>query len=154
MSARFGTVEERFMANVQKTETCWVWMGYKHPSGYGQFSIKHKSIRAHRFSYIMKHGKIPDDMIICHKCDNPSCVNPDHLFAGTHTDNIIDSIKKGRRFNSDGSYHTAKLTTSEVLRIRELYAGGTFTKAELGRKFHVNKGNIGLIINGKAWIHI
>ena len=90
-------MEERFWKRVQKTETCWLWTGAKNKKGYGTFYIsKYEPIGAHRFSYLLAEGKSPEELFVCHKCDNPSCVRPDHLFLGTNTDNMRDAKKKGR----------------------------------------------------------
>lgn len=76
---------------------CWEWISKKDKDGYGKFIIGKKSIRAHRFSYEFFESEIMEKMFICHSCDNPSCVNPKHLWLGTNQDNQIDSVKKGRR---------------------------------------------------------
>lgn len=88
-----------FWSKVQKTDDCWIWTAGKTPNGYGRFSIKRKPVYAHRVSYVIEHGSISEDLCICHTCDNPSCVRPDHLFQGTHSDNQIDSVRKGRQMN-------------------------------------------------------
>jgi hypothetical protein len=98
--------EERFWKKVNKTEDCWLWLG--HLQRYGRF--KPQGIRnspqvlAHRYSYELHFGPIPIGMNVLHKCDNPACVNPDHLFLGTQKDNVIDMMNKGR-----GSIHIASL---------------------------------------------
>jgi hypothetical protein len=93
------TPEERFWSKVQKTETCWLWMGARHPhGGYGQFvGPPIKELRAHRYSWVLAYGPIPDGLLVCHRCDNPPCVRPDHLFLGTHLDNALDMMAKGRK---------------------------------------------------------
>ena len=92
---------ERFWSKVEKTDGCWLWKSTKIPNGYGQMHFGHKYLRkpmlAHRVSWIL-HNKtnIPDGLFVCHHCDNPPCVRPDHLFAGTRSDNMLDCSKKGR----------------------------------------------------------
>jgi hypothetical protein len=89
--------EVRFWRMVQKTDGCWLWMGAKFRRGYGQFrGYKGKSWKAHRFAFKLNGGELVPGEYICHRCDNPSCVRPDHLFAGTPTDNVQDCIRKGR----------------------------------------------------------
>lgn len=96
------TIEERFWLRVMKTDTCWIWNGWSGNKNYGRMSIydkgKMKNIPtlAHRVSWELHNGKIPHGIHVLHKCDNPPCVNPDHLFLGTHKDNMMDMSKKGR----------------------------------------------------------
>lgn len=88
---------ERFWNNVIKNpEGCWGWRAYKDPNGYGQMSVMGKLQRAHRISYTLHYGVIPKGMMVCHKCDNPECTNPDHLFLGTNADNMRDAYKKAQ----------------------------------------------------------
>lgn len=96
--ARTKTIEERFWAKVQKTDDCWMWTGATR-HGYGEISKGGKSTEifvASRFSYELHFGPIPDGFLVCHRCDNPPCVRPDHLFLGTHVENTSDMLSKGR----------------------------------------------------------
>lgn len=87
---------DRFWARVDKSGECWVWTGAALPAGYGRWKGAHRLVYAHRFSWELANGPIPDGMLVCHRCDNPPCVRPDHLFLGTPTDNIRDMNAKGR----------------------------------------------------------
>jgi len=89
---------DRFWEKVDTSRECWEWTGSKRPLGYGQMGIPgtNRPVGAHRISWELHFGPIPDDMFVCHRCDNPKCVRPDHLFLGTPTDNVRDMVAKGR----------------------------------------------------------
>src|SRR3990167_294843 len=89
--------KKRFFEKVEKTNTCWIWKGQIVPSAYGAFYIHEKNTYAHRASWIIHFGDIPEGLFVCHKCDNPPCCNPEHLFLGTPKDNTHDMMKKGRK---------------------------------------------------------
>jgi hypothetical protein len=91
-----GTLENRFLSYVDKSDNCWIWKGTIHKNGYGRLHIGKKSCYAHRVSWYLKHGEIPIGLCVCHTCDNPLCVNPSHLWLGTIADNMHDRDKKGR----------------------------------------------------------
>jgi len=102
---------------VDKKTGCWIWNATKKDKGYGVFKFG-KHLLVHRLMYSIFRGVIPDGMLVCHKCDTPSCVNPDHLFLGTNIDNIRDAARKGR-MRRGTSCHSSKLTHSKVLEIRK-----------------------------------
>ena len=91
----FGSVEERFLSKIEKTAGCWLWRGGCSGNGYGSFWAG-KNVPAHRFAYEMFRGPIPSRMWVCHTCDTPLCVNPEHFFLGTSSDNLLDASRKGR----------------------------------------------------------
>lgn len=117
-------------------------------------SVNGKPKRANRLSYEIHKGEIPKGMEVCHSCDNPSCVNPDHLWLGTHKDNIRDCHKKGRANICKGSKKPqSKLTEKDVLEIREKY-NNPYTSSELSKIYGVCKKNILTILHGNAWKHV
>lgn len=103
--AAAAATPDRFMVSFKKhdgPDGCWVWTRHFFDDGYGKFKgpgPDHKTLQAHRYAYELFVGPIPEGMLVCHKCDNPPCVRPDHLFIGTHIDNIKDCIAKGRRWH-------------------------------------------------------
>lgn len=139
--------EKRFFAKVKVTDTCWEWLGSKW-RGYGRLTVNGIPKKAHRFMWEMTHGSIPSDMHVLHSCDNPACVNPAHLFLGTHQDNMKDKIKKGRSNKGAKNGH-AKLTASDVAKIKEL--NGSITQKEISQIFSVSQVQISRIVTGKRW---
>ena len=134
---------------------CWIWMGGLHNDGYGRFSASFKGPRilAHRYAFERKHGEIPARMLICHRCDVPACVNPDHLFLGTVIDNNRDRSLKQRSARGEKS-GKAKLTADQVLEIRAAAVkrnGGIY---DLARKFSVSHYTIRDIRRGRNWEHL
>ena len=89
-------IDARFWSKVVKADGCWEWTAYRDPLGYGRLNVDGVPVLAHRLAYELEHGAIPDGMCILHRCDNPPCVNPDHLWLGTQADNSLDMASKGR----------------------------------------------------------
>tara|TARA_R110000796_G_scaffold49573_1_gene118203 strand:- start:231 stop:683 length:453 start_codon:yes stop_codon:yes gene_type:complete len=143
---------DRFWDKVDKTGDCWIWTGAKQHSGYGRFRFNGGLDGAHRVSYILSYGPIPADKMVCHSCDNPSCVNPAHLWAGTGKDNMQDAVQKGRaaRGETQGS---SKLTAANVLSIREIANGGT-TQVKIAEQFNISSAHVSDIVLRKRWRHI
>lgn len=156
-----GDDEARFWSYVQKTDTCWLWVGAVDRLGYGSITVGSKFKLVHRMSYELNVGPIPDRLLVCHSCDVRNCVNPEHLWLGTHSENTRDMISKGRgnfvgpknpRKGSEVVF--SKLDELTVLEIRKLYATGKFGIRELGRAFEVSHSAIGNIVHRLTWKHI
>lgn len=148
---------ERFWSKVQKAEgdACWIWQGVINRHGYGAFRrTRGPSIEAHRMAYILEHGEIQDGRHVCHTCDNPACVRPDHLFLGTPKENMQDRSKKGRSASRVGEKNNnAKLTEEDVRQIHALKNAG-FSNDSIASRYGVKPSHITLISSGQRWPHI
>jgi len=147
----------RFMLYVKINPTegkCWEWVGAKNAQGYGHFAVKNQSIRAHRWIYMALLGNLEKCEVVCHKCDNPSCVNPIHLIAGTPSDNMKDMVTKGRNPNRKGTRHPmATLTEDQVVELRKRSDLGE-KQCDLARSFGVSAGLVGKVVRRERWRHI
>lgn len=141
------TEVDRFWANVliAGPDECWLWLGSVGSHGYGQIQIQKKSALAHRVAWELTNGQIPRGLVICHSCDTPLCCNPRHHFLGTHKDNAMDKVKKGRA--------PSKLNPDKVRELRDLYAAGWSTR-RLARHFDVDRRAVVFALNGKTWAHV
>lgn len=179
------TTEERFWAKVDRSEPagCWPWLGAPNDSGYGRLRIAGQLVRAHRLSYELAHGPIPDDLVVRHTCDNPSCVNPQHLIIGTVADNAADMVSRDRQATGErhgmhtyperrpvGAKNGAKrhperlprgehngqavLSVEDVRAIRAAYAAGGIRYADLATRYGVGKMTVCLVVRRKTWAHI
>lgn len=145
----------RFWSKVEKTDGCWLWIGAKSAHRYGHLHFAGMQVKAHRFSWQMHFGAIPDGMEVCHRCDVGICVRPDHLFLGTHKDNMNDRDAKcrlGRRERGE-DHHEAKLCAACVVEIRRARADGVGPRA-LGRLYGVHRGTILRIVKRETWAHV
>ena len=121
---------------------------------YGQFMLDGKPRKAHRVSWMLTYGDVPAGQHALHKCDNPPCVNPHHLFLGSHADNMRDKMRKGRHVASKGSANgSAKLSERDVFEIRRRYAFGE-TYTVLGREFGVSRMQVSRIVSRELWRHL
>lgn len=174
----------RFFSGIKKDSTtgCWEWSGTKNNHGYGMMGVCTDAILVHRYSWMHHYGEIPDGLIVCHKCDNPPCANPEHLFLGTHKDNVHDKILKGRDINTRNALKSTnalktkntlrakgvlkvkdpskarsrsdtKLTPEQVKEIKFLLRGGV-KQAHVAKQFSVSRTTIMFINQGKTWGHI
>lgn len=166
-----------FMVRVDpQPNGCWFWRGNINTNGYGLFALYgQRRIGAHRAAWELTRGPIPQGMIVCHRCDNPRCVNPEHLFIGTHLDNARDRVSKGRgRYpgpknpatgNRNGSYtkpervrrgtqvNTCKLNDEKVKEIRARHAAGT-TAYRIACELGMDKKTIQCLVDRKSWKHV
>lgn len=152
------SIIERLIPKIKiDSSGCWLFIGSRDELGYGRFrDPKSKSylMSAHRSSYLLFRGKIPDGMIVCHSCDNPSCVNPSHLFIGSHKDNSLDMMKKGRDRIVGIKNGRAKLTEENILNIRFLYDQGELSDREIGKLYGVVETTIANIGKRNSWKHV
>lgn len=137
------------------------WIGVMKPNGYGSVSIQGKKHNAHRVAWELAHGPVPPGMHVCHKCDTPLCVNPDHLFLGSRSDNMQDCVRKGRFFVVPREYKckgekngASKLSTFQVLKIRALQQRTMEAYREAGKEYGVSVACIRGIVQGRTWKHV
>lgn len=135
-------------------ESCWDWVGFAHPKGYGHLTVKGKLFKSHRASYEAYNGPIPEGLQVLHQCDNPGCVNPNHLFLGTHLDNMKDKAKKMRAPAMVGElnpYHLlSEADVREILRLRRMGERGV----DVAKQFNVSQCTVSAIVTGRNWSHI
>lgn len=151
-------IENRFWSKVAKSDkanNCWTWQASVDRNGYGKFWLHGKVRGAHRVAYELTYKAISKGLVICHRCDNPPCVNPSHLFASSQLENIKDMVKKGRSIKQKGTRnHNAKLDEQQVKEIRAKYATGKYSYKQLGMEYGVHLDMIGRIVKRKNWKHI
>ena len=164
-SQYFCSLSCRFWSKVSKSGPeardglgpCWTWTAGRFVFGYGivQTSNPRRTTTAHRVSYELAHGPIPAGMAVCHRCDNPPCVNPDHLFLGTQAENLRDMYAKGRGSKQCGEEASAaKLTEDDVREIRRAHAAKEDTMVAIGARFGVTGMAVSGIVRRKNWRHV
>ena len=136
-----------FWRQIKKTKKCWIWTGYIDKDGYGILGL-HKNTRAHRIAWMLQNGEIPKNMCVLHKCDNPPCVNPKHLWVGTHQENMQD-MKLKCRFSIRN-----KLSKRNIFKIRKLKYNFNPINKYIAKIFNVDTSTINRIVNRKTWKHI
>ena len=129
---------------------CHYWMGCTNKSGYGVIQVDRSQVSTHRMAFELFVGPIPKGLFVCHRCDVRKCINPDHLFVGTHAENTEDMVKKGRSAHGEKN-NRVKLTNDSVKEIRKIYAAGGILQREIAEKFGVSNSLIGKILLGKLW---
>lgn len=153
---------------VDEVTGCWVWQGYKNKDGYGAIKIDRKVMVVHRVVYAIKVSEIPTGVFVCHRCDNPPCCNPEHLFLGTNAENIADRHAKGRDAKGDRNGNRtcpetiqrgenrsgSKLTERDVIDIRSRYVPRFYSAYRLAREFGVSQRVVQLVIHRKLWSHV
>ncbi len=148
------SIPDRFLNMVDKTDGCWNWTGHTNKKGYGLFHYKDSANLSHRVSYNLFVGEIPKDKMVLHHCDNPTCVNPEHLYVGTALDNSNDMVNRGRANYVRGEESgMSKLTDGDVYVIRDLVSIGTKTKA-IAQLMEVDVSTINRAATGRAWKHL
>lgn len=138
-----------FKARINKTRKCWFWRGGRYSNGYGEAKLNGKQITAHRLSFILHHGEIPEDACVLHKCDMRSCVNPEHLYLGDRKQNSKDMVSRKRSLKGE-KQPMAKLTQDNIAEIKILRALG-YKLVDIAKKYKVCHSTISLILSGKRW---
>jgi len=146
-------IRKEFFKKVLKSDNCWIWNG-ETSLGYGVLYTHSIAIKAHRISYYLHFRKDPGKKLVCHTCDNKKCVNPKHLFLGSHRDNAVDMVKKGRACILLGEDNRqAKLTERKIIKMIKLVSKGN-RPSDLAAKFGVNKNTLYYILNRQSWTKV
>ncbi len=153
--AKRRTLADRFWEKVAKSDGCWLWTGSTN-GVYGSLGVERTHVGAHRLSWELAFGAIPDGLSVLHRCDVPTCVNPAHLFLGTHQDNMRDMADKGRGHGPGirgSASRFAKITEDDVIDIRTVRALGGTLQA-IGAAYGLQKSAVGKIVSGRTWSHV
>ena len=148
---------DRLWKRTARDGDCWVWQGCKDGGGYGTISVGGRPLKTHRLAWQLTYGAIPAGMLVCHHCDRPSCINPQHPFLGTNADNMQDKVRKGRR-NGGGGWHkirggnngSAKLTEKQVAAMRALHCQGV-SERRVASSFGISKSQVHRIVCHQNW---
>lgn len=147
-------LKSKFWPKVQQgsIDECWEWLGVRTARGYGRMRIGDHLVIAHRISYTIQHGEIPEGLFVCHKCDNPPCCNPAHLFLGTPLENAGDMVRKGRQTRGE-KHCRAKLTDEQVIEIRQRWAARP-TQQQLADEYGISVTVLNRVLYKRAWGHV
>jgi len=149
----YPPILERLIDKIIPQDGCWGWTGSIH-SGRPGISVGKKSRIASRVMYEIAYGPIPDGMLVCHTCDNPTCLRPTHFFLGTIQDNSADMVKKGRSFKPKGELHPMHKLSEERVRQIKICLKRRMEQAKIAKRFNVSRALITLIKQRKVWSHI
>lgn len=148
-TAKLCSLECAFWLKVNKSDGCWIWQGVTNEHGYGQINFRYYKNKAHRVSWIIHHGEEPGALDVLHKCDNPACVRPDHLFIGTAQDNVDDMRRKRRHLRGERCWKAA-LTEDDVRAIR----ASSERNCDLATRYGVARSAITLVRKRLTWQHV
>jgi hypothetical protein len=147
-------VKKRLLKNMKiDKDGCWMWQKGKDKNGYGICGYKKKTVKAHRLIYFLVNGEIPNKKFVCHKCDNPSCINPDHLFIASPAENSKDMTNKKRQANGNQNW-SSKLSIEDVLEIKRMRKEEKLSYLKISKRFKVSPHTIYAIIKKKIWKHV
>jgi Mor family transcriptional regulator len=150
-------IKQRILDNVKHEAgpldtPCWIWQRGKTPDGYGLTSVKNKTTRVHRLAFTVFYNTDISGLLVCHKCDNPSCCNPSHLFSGTNADNSDDKVKKDRHTKGTQQWKSI-FTENDVLEVIKMYNDG-YSVVHISEKYNCSLDAVRSILHGKTWKHI
>jgi hypothetical protein len=140
----------RFWAKVQKSEGCWEWVGHRDKDGYGSIRAQGTRIRAHRMAWQLSNEDIPEGLMVLHKCDNPPCCNPAHLYVGGNSDNMKDKFERNRQSNAGIKNAMSKLTDQDILAIRS----DPRQHQVIASEYHITPSTVSHILAGAGWRHL
>lgn len=149
-------IADRLWSKVRKEDVgCWEYQGKRSSNGYGRIALGGRADGegpAHRVAWELTNGEVPEGLIVCHRCDNPPCVNPEHLFLGTHADNAADRNAKGR--HAHGTRHPQAILNPDLVRLVRRWAAEGVSRAESARRLGVSRGGVSAVVNGRLWTHV